>query len=41
MTSPMLHYVHLRNTDLEKISTRPRYHADTVSKLYSNRRLET
>ncbi|NIT53266.1 MAG: IclR family transcriptional regulator [candidate division Zixibacteria bacterium] len=36
MTSPVLHYVHLNNTDLEKIASRLRHHADTVSRLYSN-----
>lgn len=41
MTSPVLHYVHLKNTDLEKIASRLRYHADTVSRQYSNHRLTT
>ena len=41
ITSPVLHFVHLKNTDLKKIAARLRHHADTVSKLYSNRRLET
>lgn len=36
MTSPVLHYVHLQNTDLEKTATRLRFHADTISRQYSN-----
>ena len=36
MTSPILHYVHLKNADLEHIGSRLRYHADTVSRNYSN-----
>jgi DNA-binding IclR family transcriptional regulator len=38
MTSPVLHYVYLKNTDLEKIASRLRHHADTVSRHYSNHR---
>lgn len=37
MTSPVLHYMQLKNVDLNKIAGRLRYYADTVSKLYSNR----
>lgn len=37
MTSPVLHYVQLKNTDLSKIARRLRYHADTISSQYSNR----
>ena len=36
MTSPILHYVHLKNADLENIASRLRYHADAVSRQYSN-----
>ena len=36
MTSPILHYVHLENADLEKLASRLRYHADAVSRQYSN-----
>ena len=36
MTSPILHYVHLENADLEKIASRLRHHADAVSRQYSN-----
>lgn len=39
MTSPILHYVHVKNTDLEKIATRLRFYADRVSSLYSNQRI--
>ena len=39
MTSPVLHYMQLKNTELKKIAGRLRFHADTVSKLYSNRKL--
>lgn len=41
ITSPVLHYVHLKNTDLDKIAVRLRYHADTISRIYSNRKAET
>lgn len=41
MTSPVLHYVHLKNTDLDKIASRLRYYADTVSRLYSNHQAST
>ena len=36
MTSPVPHYVHLENADLEKIAARLRHHADAVSRQYSN-----
>ncbi len=40
ITSPVLHYVHLKNTDLKKIAARLRHHADRISRQYSNRRRE-
>ena len=36
MTSPVPHYVHLENADLENIASRLRHHADRVSRQYSN-----
>lgn len=36
ITSPVLQYVHSKNTDLEKIASRLRYYADSITKLYSN-----
>lgn len=36
MTSPVLHFVHVKNAALEKIASRLRHHADRVSRQYSN-----
>jgi DNA-binding IclR family transcriptional regulator len=41
MTSPVLQYVTLKNTDLHKIASSLRFHADTVSSHYGNRKAET
>jgi len=41
MTSPVLQYVLLENTDLHKIASSLRFHADTVSSQYGNRKPET
>ena len=41
MTSPVLQYVLLENTDLHKIASSLRFHADTVSRHYGNRKPET
>ena len=38
MTSPILQFVHEKNTNLNKIAARLRYYADTVSNDYSNQR---
>ena len=38
MTSPVLHFVHGENADLQNIASRLRHHADAVSRQYSNYR---